>query len=211
MYLLAAAGLPLPAPSISKDLSAPFPCMHCPCGCGSAEQCWKRCCCHTLAERIGWARQNQVRPPEYAIATAKTAGIDLAWLGIKSSTESSRVLPSCHEESVAHLSQRACCQQHAAIAAGREHSACHDEAPQVCDGCAKRDKERAKDTRHVVIWSALACSGQSLNWLATVPSLLDDQPKLAYNLRVTAWLGPTPSESFASVTSVPDTPPPKGA
>jgi hypothetical protein len=63
--LWAATGLPLPAAAIAKDLSQPFPCMNNPCGCSSAEQCWRSCCCTTLAERLAWAREHGVEPPEY--------------------------------------------------------------------------------------------------------------------------------------------------
>jgi hypothetical protein len=63
--LFSATGLPLPAAPVVKDLSQPFPCMNNPCGCASAEACWSGCCCTTLAERIAWAREHGVQPPDY--------------------------------------------------------------------------------------------------------------------------------------------------
>ncbi len=71
-YVLVASGLPLPggvpptggdavAKRLSaKDRSRPFPCMDKPCGCGSAEQCFTNCCCHTPAELLAWARAKRV-------------------------------------------------------------------------------------------------------------------------------------------------------
>src|SRR5262245_30068896 len=93
IYFVVAAGVPLPGGSQPHDLSEDYPCAHCACGCGSAEQCWRSCCCHTLAERMAWAREHNVRPPEYAIAEARSAGVDLAWL------ESGK-RPACCEQNV---------------------------------------------------------------------------------------------------------------
>ena len=78
VYLTVASGWPLRVPAVGeKDLSSPFPCMNCPCGCQNAEQCWRSCCCHTLAERIAWARENHVQPPAYVLAEARAQGIDV--------------------------------------------------------------------------------------------------------------------------------------
>ena len=65
-YLIAAAGLPLPAAPTRKDISQPFPCMHNPCGCETAEQCWRGCCCLTAEQRWAWAEAHGVQPPDYA-------------------------------------------------------------------------------------------------------------------------------------------------
>jgi hypothetical protein len=52
---------PQPQNSPEKDSSEPFPCQHRPCGCRSAEQCWKKCCCFDQQpeNRVG---QGQQRP-----------------------------------------------------------------------------------------------------------------------------------------------------
>ena len=68
--------LPLPfAPllqnSPDKDSSEPFPCQHRPCGCRSAEQCWKKCCCFDNNQKIAWAKANNVRVPDYVLRAAK--------------------------------------------------------------------------------------------------------------------------------------------
>ncbi len=61
-WCLIASGVPLPAirpgdeRAPTKDRSRPFPCMDSPCGCGTAEQCFSSCCCHSPAERLAWAR-----------------------------------------------------------------------------------------------------------------------------------------------------------
>jgi hypothetical protein len=64
-YLVAAIGFPIPAAS-AKGNGVPFPCMDHPCGCQSAEQCWRGCCCMTVEERWAWAREHNIEPPPYA-------------------------------------------------------------------------------------------------------------------------------------------------
>lgn len=53
-----------------RDISRPFPCMHHRCGCGSADACWHGCCCMTLAQKLAWAKEHGVTPPDYALAQA---------------------------------------------------------------------------------------------------------------------------------------------
>ena len=57
--------------SSGKDLSAPFPCQSRRCGCKSAQQCWKKCCCFTDTQKVAWAKANRVTPPEFVVAAAK--------------------------------------------------------------------------------------------------------------------------------------------
>src|SRR5438105_14669671 len=64
-YLATAVGFPLPS-LVQKDHSQPFPCQDHPCGCQSAEQCWRHCCCFTPEEKWAWAEAHGVVPPPYA-------------------------------------------------------------------------------------------------------------------------------------------------
>ncbi len=54
-----------------KDRSQPFPCQDRPCGCSSAEQCWKKCCCFTNVQKVAWAKANNVEIPEYVVKAAE--------------------------------------------------------------------------------------------------------------------------------------------
>jgi len=75
--LAAIVGVPLPIVRLKKDRSIPFPCMDRPCGCANAESCWRKCCCHTNAEKIAWAQKNNVTPPDYVIAAVRSeVGVD---------------------------------------------------------------------------------------------------------------------------------------
>ena len=62
-YLASVWGYPLPQ-AATVDRSVPFPCQDHHCGCASAEQCWRSCCCFTPAERIAWADKHGVTIPE---------------------------------------------------------------------------------------------------------------------------------------------------
>jgi hypothetical protein len=62
---------PLRPDSTEKDRSQPFPCQNRPCGCRSAEQCWKKCCCFNNSQKIAWAKANKVAVPDYVLAAAQ--------------------------------------------------------------------------------------------------------------------------------------------
>lgn len=68
--------MPIAVPEVSedsheKDLSAPFPCQHRRCGCRSATQCWKKCCCFTDTQKVAWAKANRVTPPAFVVVAAQ--------------------------------------------------------------------------------------------------------------------------------------------
>lgn len=54
-----------------KDLSEPFPCQSRACGCRSAKQCWKKCCCFTNAQKLAWAKAHRVQPPAFVAEAAR--------------------------------------------------------------------------------------------------------------------------------------------
>lgn len=67
-------GLPLTAPKPAKE--GRFPCEQCACGCTTAAACWDNCCCHTDSEKLRWAAENGVQPPEFLVARfAASTGI----------------------------------------------------------------------------------------------------------------------------------------
>ena len=65
LYLLIAAGVPLPLTTKLTSLVVRYPCENSACGCKSADQCWRSCCCHTLEEKLAWAAEHQVQVPDY--------------------------------------------------------------------------------------------------------------------------------------------------
>ncbi len=73
-YIYLSLGIPLPVPSSLISAEA-YPCMHHPCGCRSADACWRHCCCLSLLEKLEWARDNHVTPPDYVLAEAELRGV----------------------------------------------------------------------------------------------------------------------------------------
>lgn len=72
--LLSVIPIPVSTSAIpaEKDRSQPFPCQNRPCGCRSAAQCWKKCCCFTDEQKLAWAKRNGVKAPEFVIAHARS-------------------------------------------------------------------------------------------------------------------------------------------
>ena len=71
-FLAATVGAPVVVRvSNDKDRSQPYPCMNHPCGCRTAEACWRGCCCFTMAQKLAWAKENGVTPPAYVVAAAR--------------------------------------------------------------------------------------------------------------------------------------------
>jgi hypothetical protein len=160
LYLAVALGFSLPSPrtafeGVKKDKSQPFPCMNSPCGCKDAEQCWRHCCCHTLAERLEWARENHVQPPDFVLAEAKAQGID--W-----HAEPQRDCCADHDCCAEH-DKTCCCHARAAKAEPRDSDADHE-----TDGPHDQDRSSAPG---VVLIKALECQGIASNWLAAIVSL----------------------------------------
>lgn len=201
MYLAVASGVPLPlpvshSPSKSGEL---FPCASSHCGCGSAEQCWRGCCCHTLAERLAWAQKHGVKPPAFALAEAKLAGLDACGQPVKEkivrvalATKAAGKTPTC-------------CQKKATA------SCCKSSGGRSCCSSQKADIAKSDESNFVIGFRALACHGQSLSWLAAVPTLITIELSLADEFPLVSWLGPHSSNIAAGVSDVPTPPPPERA
>jgi hypothetical protein len=189
IYVVTAAGVPLPSGNHVHKSGELFPCAKSPCGCASAEQCWRSCCCHTLAERFAWAREHGVRPPEYAIAAAMRGGIDVAWLTCQLEVPPSPALPATGE-GAGRLTARSCCH---------------------CRAAQNTEQPAAKVAGHVIAWRALDCKGHSSNWLAAVPTSFDRAQSFFNDLHLIQWLCPAGSDHVARSGDLPTTPPPEVA
>lgn len=80
IYVVALIGLPVPETSQAASDGA-YPCQQGRCGCATAEQCWRSCCCHTLDQRVAWARAHGVTPPAYVLeqlASQRSPGVETA-------------------------------------------------------------------------------------------------------------------------------------
>lgn len=202
-YVAVVAGIPLPAGKTRQKTGGLFPCVTCSCGCDSAEHCWRNCCCHSLTERLAWAAKNGVRPPEFALAEARAIGLDTAvWDGA----------PKVVNVSVAAAAAKPrCCAKKAAVPTPSCCSSKSASGRTCCTSKGMPSSHSDDEDRDVVGWRALACHGQSLNWLAAVPTLITVELEIADQLPLFAWLGPPDSASAAGIADAPTPPPPERA
>ncbi len=80
MSLCLVLAVPLPStwirsqqPVPGKDASVPFPCLYRTCGCRSAEDCRKQCCCNPTSQKMAGAKRHHVKIPD---TVASAAGKD---------------------------------------------------------------------------------------------------------------------------------------
>jgi hypothetical protein len=199
-YTTTAAGVPLPSGPRPQSSQERYPCSTSVCGCDSAERCWRSCCCHTLAERMAWAREHGVQPPAFAIAEARLAGLDVSRLA--------------HTETGPGSSPRRCC---VSKSQDVSHSCCQrsvaKESAQATRACCADSADKGTDTSStaVLVWQALKCRGQSPNWIVAVPPPIHTLSDVALGCPTVEWLGPNLSERANSTADAPADPPPEAA
>jgi hypothetical protein len=182
-YTVTAAGVPISLGTGSRKTSEPYPCLGGSCGCNTADACWRSCCCHSLGERLAWARARGIQPPAFALAKARAMGLDLAWVA---------------SSGTAHKGAQSCC-------------TAHDRGTRACNSDQEAKTTTTNGDGRIVAWRALACRGQSLQWLAAVPTLILLRPELSQEFPLIVWLGPAPSEVAGGQAEDPAVPPPECA
>jgi len=207
-YAFTAIGVPLPAGASETRGDELFPCSDHACGCPSAEQGWRSCCCHTLAERFAWAREHKVRPPEYAIAEARGSGIDLAWLDIKANVSGERLCRKCAKPPTQFdkLSP--------AKPEGVEVFASQSQVVKKCTHCSSEKHGEQHDSKNrirIVGWRALECRGHSSVWIPAVPSVVASHSFAIGCSPTNSWSRPTSSERIQCRNDLPTIPPPETA
>jgi hypothetical protein len=142
-----------------KDRSRPYPCQDRPCGCVSADECWHHCCCFTNKQKVAWAHEHGVTPPDFVIAAADRED-ETAICAHDDDDERACSAHSGEEACCAHDGEKACCAHDEERACCRSRHAHH--------GVAASDKDDAK-VKFVVTELASRCRG-----LQVVISLLGD-------------------------------------
>jgi hypothetical protein len=146
-FLAATLGVPVIVPrGGGKDRSQPFPCMNHRCGCANAEQCWQSCCCFTNTQKLAWAAEHGVEPPQYVFAAA------------------AREKPASLTRSCCQLSVKSCCEK---------DGSCCDEAKHTAHDSHADDEQQEHDVARghwsldfVLAVKARRCQGQAELWLA---------------------------------------------
>lgn len=234
--LVVASGAPLPVGWIIASLNGlseadpatadagRYPCENCPCGCGTAQRCWTKCCCYTPAQRLAWARREGVRPPEFALDAAERAGLDVSpWCetcvtvkrGVRAGTPvaSFKTKPAC---CAADADLPPCCRPAEAECSASccGGSSCFEDessdkpgTPPCCNkqpATPERDGDRQPESPGIAVLTALACQGLLEAWLAlgeaplTRPVAMPAQPPVTH----------APAISDATLASRSDSPTP---
>lgn len=193
-YLLAALEIPLPA-AIHKESDQPFPCQNHVCGCQTAEQCWRHCCCFTAEERWAWAKARNVEPPTYAE---------------KPTPQETKVaeLPADDGWNTVKLRDR-----DKGVQVPAEKNCCRQQGARCCSASTELPTEPALPKGERIRWGsqldASRCQGYSTVWI-TVGAVLPAQPKVAW---LPDWIPPslTPFTSMTAepISLAPPSPPPR--
>jgi hypothetical protein len=187
-YLLVALGVPLPAGAARRRGDQPFPCQDHPCGCATAEQCWRGCCCFTPEERWAWARAHNVEPPDYA--ERPRVSVDPV------------PPPVC---------TNSCCVKHGT----KTKVAAKPNLVPAKPGCCTTEKKPDADSKKTVRWgrgiSALGCKGHATLW-ATSGFALPALPPTGRLLQLppAGWLC-LPDVLASHQISIPPDPPPRSS
>jgi hypothetical protein len=217
VYGLVASGLPVPlvapAPATgtpaarqlaAKDRSQPFPCMDKPCGCATAEQCFTKCCCHTPAETLAWARSHRLAP-QILTALERRAG----------SVPRVAVAGSCCAAQASRPAARpSCCQTGEGSADTAAAEVCSDYQSLAADVVPAPVESRGEDRptsrpRVVVLRAMLACGGVLSGWLATGVALPPPPIMTCERLLHPCGIVVSPDLPATGVRSAPDAPPPR--
>lgn len=177
-YALIVVGLPIP--TAPRSLVERFPCEHGHCGCTSAEHCWRSCCCHSLSERLAWAKREGVTPP--AFVRAEITKVELA-----------RV-PSCGAPLTA-LQHAGCCQE--------------SETSSKADPGVQKADTGPHAANVVVAWRAMACRGTGLDWTMAVPAVGVVPCAAPAPMLQVEWFRPATFSSPEELHYAPPAPPPR--
>jgi len=202
---------PLPQSASEKDLSEPFPCQDRPCGCRSAEQCWKKCCCFNNAQKVAWAKANNAKVPEFVLAAAKLERGHSC--EICSRSEPGKLLASgssgscsvCKEKSAVEA-KNSCCDKAETLVAAQSHS---------CGSCSQSTKQSTDSrrkpvtTKWVMAVYAAECQGQGLIAFCFPISIIPDRSVLVTPSVELIEALPVESERLQQASLRPPLPPPK--
>lgn len=172
---------PLPQNSLEKDSSEPFPCQNRPCGCRSAEQCWKKCCCFNDAQKVAWAKANKVTVPDFVLAASKKESRTV--VEVSSRSGSSRKSASTkHSSGCSHCEQKpvvaaksSCCDKLRSQAVAKLH-VCESSSSSAEKSPVSRKKPAS--SKWVMAVYAAECQGQGPPAFCFPISIIPDRPLL---------------------------------
>lgn len=165
-YLVAALGV-LPSPAVVgrwlgrvSGTSERFPCEDHGCGCGSATECWSHCCCFTEVERLSWALERGITPPE-SVQISEESWVLAARRLQPGDEHCAACVPAMKERLRRGVGIRPV---HVARTDQECAAGCDQSSPgaKSCHRTGSRDREAGRDSAKFVsgaVFSALSCKG----------------------------------------------------
>lgn len=201
-YLATAVGFPVPSLP-RKEHSQPFPCQDHPCGCQTAEQCWRHCCCFSPLERFAWAKAHDVAPPSYAERPVNHGWSTARLRDRAVAGDADSACSTC-------ASQEAC--QHCSAPAQKTCSANSRNSAPCCSKesgpLAGRSRKPARRASWMLGMAALRCQGITTVWFS-IGAVLPPPFPSAWNetLVPTGWLCQWNASPLSFIRTPPDPPP----
>lgn len=186
-FAVAATGVPLAVPRLAANSVERYPCENCSCGCDSAVVCWTNCCCHSMRQRLVWAKKNGVRPPEESLRVARRQGYDVS--------------PWVASQPVA--GEGIACQPFEGVP---QHASCCCSARKPAEFAEA--SQAAECPSDLPAWRALSCQGRLRTWLSVPATTLPDPADLALEAPWQATFA-LRDPLGAALSATPPTPPPE--
>lgn len=205
---------PLPQNLPEKDSSEPFPCQNRPCGCQSAEQCWKKCCCFNNAQKVAWAKANNVKVPDFVLAAATSESLSEPEICSRSQSDAQgKVLTkatlgcsNCQKKSVVATKAPCCDKSKTSPTVAKSH-ACGS-----CSQAAARSNEsrpKSASSKWVMVIYAAECQGQGPPAFCFPTSIVPERITLVMPTIAEIETVPLESERLQQASLRPPLPPPK--
>lgn len=202
-----AVPLPMSVPAKSssgKDASEPFPCQNRPCGCRTAEQCWKKCCCFTNSQKVAWAKANNVKVPDFVL---KAAGIEAASVSAHRSETCS--LTTAKESDSDQKSATSCCSKSADAAVVKEREPATSSG--CCSKCVPKKAVTHSSSRKKIVtgFNAAECQGIAFLVALLSTSIVSANVTIESAVAMRGEVIIAHSERLPSMSLRPPLPPPK--
>jgi hypothetical protein len=197
-----------------------------PCGCRTASQCWKKCCCFTNTQKISWAESRGVSVPEYVRkaaleeARAHVSPADRELCSVPNSVNGLELLSRVtarHTTAKSVSGRRTCshCRPVQAKSAVENSSSVKLPECGIAKDSANAAREdatasrKARRPKWVLAILAAECHGQGFYGFAITPALIPDVPTVETTPQVPPDSCIPASERLSSATLRPPLPPPK--
>ncbi len=192
-----------------KDHSVPFPCRGRACGCRTAEQCRRKCCCFSREQKIAWASRHGV--PEKAVVAAEGELVAETSSGDRSKQKSrgttvlqkGKIFEWMFAAVLQHKTERrACCSSRVQASAGASSNG------GAIDESLRRQRTR-RIQRYVIGVMAQECQGSAHALADYAVFLVPPRPSLAIIAEPTGERFVFQGAWFEEPITEPATPPPR--